>query len=160
MPCCLRSASGSVRQSTKIQSAYWPSVVQVFWPLRIQSSPSRVALVESDARSEPELGSEKPWHHQMSRLAVGGRNRSFCSWEPKFAITGPTMLALNASGGGTHASCISSCQMWRCSGVQSRPPHSTGQFGTARPAWLRICWVWTTPSLPTWWPDAIVSRIS
>jgi hypothetical protein len=26
-------AVGSVRQSTKIQSAKWPSVVQVFWPL-------------------------------------------------------------------------------------------------------------------------------
>ena len=46
------------------------------------------------------------------------------------------MLVLKASGSGTWASCISSRQMWRCSGVQSRPPHSTGQCGTASPAAL------------------------
>ena len=99
-----------------------------------QSSPSRSARVVSDARSEPAFGSEKPWHHQMSRFRVAGRKRSFISGEPKCAITGPIIPALNASGVGTQASCISSCQMWRCSGVQSRPPHSTGQFGTASPA--------------------------
>ena len=160
MPFCLRSASGSVRQSTKIQSACCPRVVHAFWPLITQSSPSRTALVRSEARSEPASGSEKPWHHQMSRLAVAGRNFSFCSCDPKLAITGPTMLALNASGSGTPASCISSCQMCRCSGVQSWPPHSTGQLGTARPASLRICWVWTIASLPTCLPAATVSRIS
>ena len=33
MPACFFGAFGSVRASTKIQSANWPSVVQVFWPL-------------------------------------------------------------------------------------------------------------------------------
>jgi hypothetical protein len=46
----------------------------------------------------------------MSRLAVGGRNRSFCSWEPKVAITGPTIAVLKACGTGTDARCSSSCQ--------------------------------------------------
>ena len=160
IPFCLRSASGSVRHSTKIQSACCPRVVHAFWPLITQSSPSRTALVRSEARSEPASGSEKPWHHQMSRLAVAGRNFSFCSCDPKLAMTGPTMLALNASGSGTPASCISSCQMCRCSGVQSRPPHSAGQLGTARPASLRICWVWTIASLPGCPPAVTVSRIS
>ena len=99
MPCCF-FASGSVRTRQKIQSAYCASVVQVFWPLTTYSSPSRTAVVFSDARSEPALGSEKPWHHQMSRLAVLGRNRCFSSSLPKVAITGPTMAALKASGGG------------------------------------------------------------
>ncbi|SLC31024.1 Uncharacterised protein [Mycobacteroides abscessus subsp. abscessus] len=40
----------------------------------------------------------------MSRFAVAGRNFSFCSCEPKAAMTGPTMLALNANGSGTDAS--------------------------------------------------------
>ena len=123
----------------KIQSPYWPSVVHVFWPLTMYSSPSLTAVVRSDARSEPASGSLNPWDHQMSRLAVLARKRSLISSEPKAAMTGPTMLALNASGIGTCAICISSCQMWRCSGVQSLPPHSTGQFGTARPAALRAC---------------------
>ena len=58
-------------------------------------------------------------------------------------MTGPIMLALKASGSGTQASCISSRQMWRCSGVQSLPPHSTGQCGTASPAALSARWAWT-----------------
>ena len=103
-------------------------------------------MVRSEARSEPASGSEKPWHHQMSRFAVAGRKRSLSSWEPNWAITGPTMLALNASGSGTQAIRISSAQIWRCSGVQSLPPHSTGQFGTASPASLRIRMVVTASS--------------
>ena len=57
MPRCL-DASGSVRHSTKIQLAVCASLVQIFWPLITHSSPSRVARVDSDARSEPESGSE------------------------------------------------------------------------------------------------------
>lgn len=145
MPACFfgGASGGLVRASTKIQSANWPSVVQVFWPLMTYSSPSRTATVRSPARSEPASGSENPWHHQMSRFAVGGRKRSLISCEPKWAITGPTMLALKASGsGGTQAMRISSAQIWRCNGgVQSLPPHSTGQLGTPRPALFRIRWV-------------------
>ena len=33
MPACFLGASGLVRASTKIQSAYWPNVVHVFCPL-------------------------------------------------------------------------------------------------------------------------------
>ena len=91
MPRCFFSALGSVRHRQKIQSACWPSVVQVFWPLTTQSSPSRTAVVRRLARSEPASGSEKPWHHQMSRFAVAGRKRSFCSWLPNAAMTGPIM---------------------------------------------------------------------
>ena len=100
MPRCFFSAVGSVRTRQKIQSAYWPSVVQVFWPLTTHSSPSRTAVVRSEARSEPASGSEKPWHHQMSRFAVFGRNAPSAPASRTSAITGPTMLALNASGGG------------------------------------------------------------
>jgi len=55
-------AEGSVRHRQKIQSAYCASVVQVFWPLMIYLPPLFSALVRSEARSEPEPGSEKPWH--------------------------------------------------------------------------------------------------
>ena len=72
MPVCFL-ALGSVRHRQKIQSAYCASVVQVFWPLTIYLSPLRSALVLSEARSEPEPGSEKPWHHQSSTLAMRGR---------------------------------------------------------------------------------------
>ena len=111
MPSCFFAAFGSVRHRQKIQSAYCASVVQVFCPLITHSSPSRRALVRNPARSDPAPGSEKPWHHQMSKFAVGGRNRCFCASLPNCAITGPTMLVLNASGAGTEAVCISSSQM-------------------------------------------------
>src|SRR4051812_40373767 len=82
----------------------------------------------------------------MSRLAVGGRNRSLRCAEPNRAMTGPTMLALNASGSGTQANRISSDQIWRCRGVQSWPPHSTGQLGTATPRSFMIRCAVTTSS--------------
>ena len=117
MPACFFT-SGSVRTSVKIQSPYWPRVVHVFCPLTTQSSPSRTAVVRRLARSEPASGSEKPCDHQMSRLAVAGRKRSFCSWLPNCAITGPIIEALKASGVGTPARCISSCHRWRCRSLQ------------------------------------------
>src|ERR1700755_184309 len=82
MPVCFL-ADGSVRQRQKNMSACWASVVQVFWPLMIHLSPLRSALVFSEARSEPEPGSEKPWHHQSSTLAIRGRYFFFCSSLPK-----------------------------------------------------------------------------
>src|SRR5215468_6238969 len=77
MPVCF-FADGSVRHRQKIMSAYCASVVQVFWPLMMYLSPLRSALVLSEARSEPEPGSEKPWHHQSSTLAMRGRYCFFC----------------------------------------------------------------------------------
>ena len=159
MPACFFT-SGSVRTSVKIQSPYWPSVVHVFWPLTTQSSPSRTAVVRSEARSEPASGSEKPCDHQMSRLAVAGRKRSFCSCVPKWAMTGPIIEALKASGIGTPARCISSCHRCRWRSVQSWPPHSTGQCGTASPSALRVRWASTIWSRVRWRPSRTVSRIS
>src|SRR5262245_44017283 len=82
MPVCV-FADGSVRQRQKIMSACWASVVQVFWPLMIHFSPLRSAFVFSEARSEPEPGSEKPWHHQSSTFAMRGRYSFFCFSLPK-----------------------------------------------------------------------------
>ena len=118
IPACFFT-SVSVRTSVKIQSPCCPRVVQVFWPLTIQSSPSRTAEVRRLARSEPASGSENPCDHQISRLAVLARKRSFCSWLPNCARTGPIIEALKASGIGTPARCISSCHRWRCRSVQS-----------------------------------------
>src|ERR1700724_191143 len=78
MPVCF-FADGSVRHRQKIMSACWASVVQVFWPLTMYLSPLRSALVFSEARSEAEPGSETPWHHQSSTLAMRGRYFFFCA---------------------------------------------------------------------------------
>ncbi len=56
MPVC-GLPSVLVRTRQKIQSACWPRVVQVFWPLTMYLSPLRSARVFRLARSEPEPGS-------------------------------------------------------------------------------------------------------
>ena len=53
--------------------AWWAIVVQTFWPETTHSSPSRTAFVFSDARSDPDSGSEKPWHQISSPDRIGSR---------------------------------------------------------------------------------------
>ncbi|CAD7342022.1 hypothetical protein SPHS6_03842 [Sphingobium sp. S6] len=54
----LPTLPGSVRATTKHQSAIVPIEVQIFWPSMMYLSPSRRALVFTLARSEPAPGSE------------------------------------------------------------------------------------------------------
>ena len=56
MPVC-GLPSVLVRTRQKIHSLYWPSVVQVFWPLTMYLLPCRSARHLTEARSEPEPGS-------------------------------------------------------------------------------------------------------
>ena len=58
MPRCL-GTSGLVRAINKPNFEMWARVVHTFWPLRTHSSPSRSALVERPATSEPAPGSLK-----------------------------------------------------------------------------------------------------
>jgi hypothetical protein len=71
-PWCL-GASGSVRATSMHHLAWWASVVHTFWPVTTQSSPSRTAFVLTEARSEPEPGSENPWHQISSADRIGSR---------------------------------------------------------------------------------------
>ena len=80
--------SGSVRHTTKHQSARCASVVHTFWPVITHSSPSSTARVWMLARSEPAFGSEKPWHHSSSTDWIFGRNRRFCSSVPNWISVG------------------------------------------------------------------------
>ena len=90
MPACF-GASGSVRARQRPQSAVWADDVHTFWPSITHSSPSRTARVLSDARSEPEPGSLKSWHHDSSPRSIGSRNRFFCSSVPWAMSVGPAM---------------------------------------------------------------------
>ena len=54
--CFGTSALVRVRSSTYADSC--AMVVNIFWPLTIQSSPSRTARVDAAAMSDPESGSE------------------------------------------------------------------------------------------------------
>ncbi len=80
-PACL-GTSQSVRATRMPMSAWSALVFHTFWPLTIQSSPSRTAVVLSPARSEPAVGSLNSWHQEISPVTVGRRNRSFTSSDP------------------------------------------------------------------------------
>ena len=62
-----------VRVSRMHRCEYWAKLVQTFWPLMTPVVAARDrARVVSDARSLPEPGSEKPWHHCSSPLSSRG----------------------------------------------------------------------------------------
>ena len=75
MPLCW-GTSGSVRARQIAQSACSATEVHTFWPVIRHPPSTRTALVRNEARSEPEPGSEKSWHHTRSPSSEGRTNRS------------------------------------------------------------------------------------
>src|SRR3990170_8064383 len=132
MPRCL-GASASVRASMNIQSARWAPEVQIFWPLTTYSSPSRTARVWSEARSEPEPGSLKPWHQTASPRRILGRCCAFCSSLPWTMRVGPTIWTPMPPTWGAPASANSSFMMNCSMVVRPAPPYSVGQPGAIQP---------------------------
>ena len=61
-------------------------VIHSLVPLRIQSSPSRLAVVRMPAGSEPKSGSVRPKQPIASPAAIRGSHSCFCSSEPNFQI--------------------------------------------------------------------------
>src|SRR3954454_12872414 len=107
-------------------------VVQTFWPVTTQSPFDLTALVLSDARSEPDSGSEKPWHQISSPVRIGLGQRSFCSALPCVITTGPPMtIPSTFAGEGALARAISSPNRACSTSVAPRPPYSLGQLKPA-----------------------------
>ena len=74
--------SGFVRASSIPHFERWATVVHTFWPLMIQSSPSRSARIASPATSEPADGSLNIWHQTSSPEKMRGRRSRFISSVP------------------------------------------------------------------------------
>ncbi len=72
----------SVLAKTVKKSAMPPFVIQIFSPVRIQSSPSRTAWVFTEAASEPAPASVRQNAAMSSPLASLGRYLAFCSSVP------------------------------------------------------------------------------
>ena len=81
-----RTPSSSVCAHTTATSAMPPLVIHIFVPLRIQSSPSRLARVRMFTGSEPKSGSVRPKQPIASPAAIRGSHSSFCASEPNFQI--------------------------------------------------------------------------
>jgi hypothetical protein len=76
-------SSPSARAHTTATSATPPLVIHILVPLRIQSSPSRRAVVRIEAGSLPLSGSVSPKHPMASPAAILGSHSCFCSSDPK-----------------------------------------------------------------------------
>ena len=127
-PRCL-GALGSVRASTNIASAKCAPEVQILWPLSTNSSPSRSARVCSDARSEPEDGSESPSLISISASSMPGTYCCCSASDPWFA----TISARKVRTGGASTSSSSCARMNCCSPLSSAPPRSFASCGTIQP---------------------------
>ena len=102
MPWCC-GTSGSVRARQIPQSARSATEVHTFWPVSFQPPSTRSARVRSEARSEPEPGSEKSWHQTSSPRSDGSTNRSRCASLPCSRIVGSAQPAITMSGRATPA---------------------------------------------------------
>ena len=71
-----------VRAKISATVAQVPLVMNIFAPLRIQSSPSRTALVLRLAASEPVSGSVRPKQASPAPEHRSGSQRCFCSSVP------------------------------------------------------------------------------
>ena len=82
--------------------------------------------------SEPDSGSEKPWHQISSAVRIGSRKRSFCSSVPWAITTGPPItspstFAVIGARERTISSLNSACSI----SVAPRPPYSSGHDNPA-----------------------------
>src|SRR3954463_9284103 len=118
---------------------WWANVVHTFWPVTTYSSPFRTARVLSDARSEPDSGSLKPWHHISSADRIGERKRAFWSSVPWAITVGPPIVSPSTLAiCGARARAISSKKIACSLIVAPAPPNSDGQVSPAQPRSLSL----------------------
>ena len=108
----------------------------------MKSSPSSTARVWREAKSEPDSGSEYPWHHWTSPFETGGRNCCFCSSVPWIIRVGAIIRVPNTSLPGALWYDISSANTTCIICDTPCPPYSSGQAIVSQPlsaSFLRIC---------------------
>ncbi len=110
------------------QSAFCATEVHTFWPLSRQPPSTLTARVRSDARSEPEPGSEKSWHQTRSPRSEGRTKRSRCSSVPCSRMVRTAQPAITMSGRVTSARASSwSMTIWVTASAPR--PYGAGQCG-------------------------------
>src|SRR5215831_4940384 len=96
------------------------------------ASPSRVAVVRKDARSEPASGSLKPWHQRSRPLIRPGRKR-VCTASLACVVI-PWTRYPRLGRGGAPAAASSSSRMTSKTEGRSCPPKRDGQDRPKKPA--------------------------
>ena len=107
-------------------------MIQFFWPLMTQSSPSRTAVVRIAAGSEPASGSESANAGDHSPEAQRGQPLCFCSSVPNSWIGSvPSSWIMRISALEAQAFAISSTAICSMSVPVPMPPYSSSN-GRAR----------------------------
>src|SRR5262249_4425701 len=105
---------------------------QILCPWITYSSPSRVAVVRKEARSDPASGSLKPWHQRCRPLIRPGRKRC---WTASLAcVVIPWTRYPRLGRGGAPAAASSSSRMTSKTAGRSWPPKREGQESPKKPA--------------------------
>src|SRR5262249_565678 len=105
---------------------------QILCPWITYSSPSRVAVVRKEARSDPASGSLKPWHQRCRPLIRPGRKRC---WTASLAcVVMPWTRYRRPGRGGAPAAASSSSRMTSKTAGRSWPPKREGQERPKKPA--------------------------
>src|ERR1700749_3178688 len=100
---------------------------QTFRPVTPQAPYGFAAFVLSEARSEPDSGSEKPWHQISSAVRIGLREGCFCSSVPWAITTRPPIPRPSTwAAGGVLARAPPSLNSACSISVAPRPPYSFG----------------------------------
>src|SRR3954463_3027648 len=116
-------------------------VVHTFCPVTSHSPFDFTALVLSEARSEPDSGSEKPWHQISSAVRIGARERSFWASVPCVITAGPPIASPRTfAGAGALARASSSLKIACSISVAPRPLYSFGHDRPVQPPpWSFFC---------------------
>ena len=133
MPSCFFTV-GSVRTRQKIQSDRCALEVHILWPFTRKCSPCSTARVDRLARSDPDPGSEYPWHQRISPEIIFGRCVWRCSSVPYSSSVGPNIdNPMPRKGARQPRSCISSSRIRASSAVSPPPPYFFGHVGAVHP---------------------------
>jgi hypothetical protein len=135
MPCL--PFEGSVTAMITYVEPTDPCVMNVLLPLRIQSLPSRLAVVFMLPESLPEPGSVNPHAPNLRPEARSGTYFFFCSSLPNFMMCPVHRLLceamVRATDGSTFAT--SSMMMMASISVSPAPPSSSGHVMPMKPSW-------------------------
>ena len=114
--------------------------MNTFWPLRIQSLPSRRAVVVMRCEFEPASGSVIANAIVIDPSAMPGSHRFFCSSVPNLAMIVPLMAGeTTISSSGQPPADISSITMDSSYMPAPPPPYSSGRFTPMKPSLPASC---------------------
>ena len=127
--------ASSVRPTTSTACAWSTPEIQTFWPLRIQSLPSRRAVVVIRWELEPASGSVMANAIVSEPSAIPGTQRFFCSSVPNLAMMVPLMAGdTTISSSAQPAAAISSITSASSYMPAPPPPYSSGRFTPRKPS--------------------------